>query len=73
MIKSVDINRVSNRLKQGIMNDEHFGNISIAWVGDPGQIPPVGGLPGWVNKTRDKRNITGMPYRVIICTCQLKR
>ena len=36
-----------------------FGGIPIAWIGDPGQIPPVGGLYSWCNTTSKNIPISG--------------
>lgn len=60
MIPSKDIFYVSHRLKQGFMNDDPYGGIPVCWVGDPGQIPPVGGSSGWVGKTSNNVPIKGI-------------
>ena len=60
MIPSKDIFYVNQRLKQGFANDLPYGGIPIVWVGDPGQIPPVGGSSGWVSKTSKNVPFTGI-------------
>jgi ATP-dependent DNA helicase PIF1 len=60
MIPSKDIFYVNQRLKQGFANDMPYGGIPVVWVGDPGQIPPVGGSSGWVRKTSNNIPITGI-------------
>ena len=60
MIPSKDIFYVNQRLKQGFANDMPYGGIPLVWVGDPGQIPPVGGSSGWVSKTSTNVPINGI-------------
>jgi ATP-dependent DNA helicase PIF1 len=50
---------VDSRLQQGYNNALPFGGIPIAWVGDPGQIPPVGGLSSSCNTTSKNIPISG--------------
>ena len=60
MIPSKDIFYVNHRLQQGFQNDIPYGGIPIVWVGDPGQIPPVGGSSGWVGRTSNNVPIQGI-------------
>lgn len=49
MVPGRDFRYVNQRLQQGFSNSEPFGGIPIAWIGDPGQIPPVVGTSAWCN------------------------
>jgi hypothetical protein len=59
MISSLQMFWISERLKQGVNNeDECFGGVPIVFFGDPAQLPPVGGSPLWAEKTSDKKPLT---------------
>ena len=49
-------------LLQGAV-DLPFGGLPIAWCGDPGQLPPVGGLSPWCPRTTDNKQITGLALK----------
>ena len=59
MVKSLDMYWVHRRLQQALKNDLPFGGIPICLVGDPGQLPPVGGLPLWSNRTSKGIQVSG--------------
>jgi PIF1-like helicase len=60
MIPSKDIFYVNHRLRQGFRNEYPYGGIPVVWIGDPGQIPPVGGSSGWVSRTSNNVPIKGI-------------
>jgi ATP-dependent DNA helicase PIF1 len=45
MVHQVMLAVIDKRLRQATGRDEWFGGISVILVGDPGQLPPVGGSP----------------------------
>jgi hypothetical protein len=59
MVKSLDMYWVHRRLQQALKNDLPFGGIPICLVGDPGQLPPVGGLPLWSKRTSTGIQVSG--------------
>ena len=59
MVKSLDLYWVHRRLQQALQNTEPFGGIPICLVGDPGQLPPVGGLSMWLRRTSTGTQVTG--------------
>ena len=63
MITSRDIFYINDRLQQGFMNEEPYGGIPLAFIGDPGQIPPVGGSSGWIGKTSKNIPIVGLALK----------
>lgn len=71
MISLIDLSWINSRLHQAFDNKKPFGGIPIVFVGDPGQISPVGGLSVWCTKTskghalQDKRLQGSMLYQGI--------
>jgi ATP-dependent DNA helicase PIF1 len=54
MISLVDLYWINKRLQQAMKNNKLFGGIPIAFIGDPGQLPPVGGLSVWANRSSNR-------------------
>ena len=59
MVKSLDLYWIHRRLQQALKNELPFGGIPICLVGDPGQLPPVCGLPLWSKRTSKGTPISG--------------
>lgn len=59
MVKSLDLYWVSRRLEQAMQNNLTFGGIPICLVGDPGQFPPVDGLPLWAKYISKRIQVSG--------------
>jgi hypothetical protein len=53
MLSLVDLYWINSRLQQALKNNLLFGGIPIAFIGDPGQLPPVGGHSVWVTRPRN--------------------
>ena len=45
MLSQPILGKIDTRLKQAKGNSEPFGGVSVILVGDPAQLPPVGGTP----------------------------
>ncbi|MFO0089655.1 MAG: ATP-dependent RecD-like DNA helicase, partial [bacterium] len=45
MLSQPILGKIDKRLKQAKGNSEPFGGVSVILVGDPAQLPPVGGTP----------------------------
>jgi len=66
MISLHNFNWIERRLRQAKTRDMPFGGIPIAFVGDPGQLPPVGGLSVWETKTPNNLNLSGAQLNAAI-------
>jgi ATP-dependent exoDNAse (exonuclease V) alpha subunit len=50
MMSQIMLGKIDSRLRQAKNKNELFGGISIMLIGDPGQLPPVGGSTLFENK-----------------------
>jgi hypothetical protein len=50
MMSQIMLGKIDSRLRQAKNRNELFGGISIMLIGDPGQLPPVGGSTLFENK-----------------------
>ena len=53
MANSAMVGKINKRLQQLFCNTKPFGGLAVILVGDPGQLPPIIGLPLWVHAQRD--------------------
>jgi ATP-dependent DNA helicase PIF1 len=61
MLSLVDFYWIDRRCRQATkQSHKPFGGLPIAFIGDPGQLPPVGGLSLWEDKTSQNTRITGI-------------
>ena len=51
MVSLKDLYWINDRLQQACVNKRDFGGIPVAFVGDPGKLPPVGALSVWETQT----------------------
>jgi len=63
MLSLIDLCYINDRLQAAYCNQHSFGGIPIAFVGDPGQLPPVGGLSLWTRKDSRHNPLTGLPLK----------
>lgn len=59
MMSLLDLYWTHQRLTQAKNNSKPFGGIPIAFIGDPGQLPPVGGQSLWVTRISPTRPLEG--------------
>ena len=72
MLKQKDLFYISDRLSQILLDDSPFGGIVVVLVGDPAQLPPVGGNPLWHNCTRQAHDLNGyLLYRQFTTVVEL--
>ena len=53
---------IDKRLRQATGKDEYFGGISVILVGDPGQLPPVGGAPLFQEVDKSKEDLSSKGF-----------